>query len=47
MNTVANALTVEHDTRQVAVEPREPLPASETAAIFQTMSAPSRRHIAN
>ena len=42
MNTVANALTVEHETRQVAVEPREPLPASETAAIFQIIERAAR-----
>lgn len=44
MNTVANALTVEHETRQVAVEPPAPLPASETAAIFQIIERAARDH---
>lgn len=42
MSTVANALTVEHETRQVAVEPPAPLPASETAAIFQIIERAAR-----
>lgn len=44
MNTVANALTVEHETRQVAVELPAPLPASESAAIFQIIERAARDH---
>lgn len=44
MSTVANALTVEHETRQVAAEPTAPLPASETAAIFQIIERAARDH---
>jgi hypothetical protein len=42
MSTVANALTVEHEPRQVAVEPPSPPPASETAAIFQIIERAAR-----